>query len=50
MAVARLAQRVPVPDYIICPRCGARVYRSDVACQLCGYFVGSDMDGDDAGA
>lgn len=27
-----------------CPRCGARIYPGDIACQLCGYVMGSDDD------
>jgi ribosomal protein L37E len=49
MAATRSTTAIQSADYIICPRCGARVYRNDVACQLCGYFIGSDTDCDDAG-
>ncbi|MDX9896714.1 MAG: hypothetical protein RBS34_14790 [Desulfofustis sp.] len=27
-----------------CPRCGARIYPGDIACQLCGYVVGGHDD------
>lgn len=37
-------------ERVICPKCGAVIYPGDVACQICGYFYGSDPDRDDARA
>lgn len=27
-----------------CPRCGARIYPGDIACQICDYPIGSRDD------